>query len=261
MLQKLKNLQISLKNTYLCKKLRYLGLLKYPYSILPKTSFKIEMNFDDLIENHSIFVLRRSDLPENETFHTFKDGSIILNDDSIENKRVPDLSLNLMGGIFKKSHSIYIAIKEGIKPWKGEKVYLSEQILNYEINDSFGSIFINANELHNKSIPYNIPSNINLHKEIKKFEGVLGISENIISNTPPDKIKLKGRIYFKHDPLKLNYWHIEMKIEDFKNITLKKVGNSSNERFVEELFNNWIKINSCPNISHFEKINKSFYSA
>lgn len=261
MLQKLKNLQKNLKNIYLCKKSRYSGRLKYPYCVLPKTSFKLKMNFDDLIENHSIFVLRRSDLPADETFHIFNDGTVILNDDAIENKRVPDLSINLMGGIFKKSHSIYIAIKDGIKPWKGEKIYLSEHILNYEINGGYGNIFINANSLHNKTIPYIVPFDVNIHKEITKFQKMVGNkNDNVILNVPPNDFELKGKIYFKHDPVTLNYWHIELKIENYRDEILSKVINTPNKKFVQELFDNWIKINSYPNVIKFEKINKSYYT-
>lgn len=251
----------SLKNTFVCRKLRNKGELDYPNCILPKKSLKIQINFDDLINSHSIFVMRRSDLPENETFHTFNDGTIVLNDDAIENKRVPNLSLNLMGGFFEVIHSIYVPINDGSTRWKGEKIYLYEHLNDYKTDVTNGVIFINANELHNKKIPYSVPTNTNLHKEIRKFEKIVGISQNIVSNEAPNDIELKGTIFFKHDPVKLNYWHVELNIQDFKNNTLNKVGNSSNEKFVEEVFNNWIKVNSFPNILTFEKINKTLYSA
>lgn len=251
----------SLKNIFVCKKLRNKGELDYPDCILPKKSLKIEINFDDIVNNHSIFVLRRSDLPENETFHTFNDGTILLNDDAIDNKRIPNLSLNLMGGLFLNNHSVYVPINDGSKRWQGERIYLFEHLNDYKIDNINGLIFIDANNLHNKTIPYNIPSNANLHKEIRKFEKTVGISENIIKNTPPDNIELKGKIYFKHDPVKLNYWHVELIIEDFKNSQLKKIGNTSNDLFVKELFNNWIKVNSFPNITDFDKLNKVYYSA
>lgn len=251
----------SLKNIFVCRKLRNKGELDYPNCILPKRSLKVEINFDDLISSHSIFVLRRSDLHENETFHTFNDGTILLNDDAIDNKRIPNLSLNLMGGFFENIHSIYVPINDGANRWQGEKIYLYEHLNDYKIDNVNGLIFINANDLHNKSIPYYIPSNNNLHKEIRKFEKIVGISENIVLNTPPNEIELKGKTYFKHDPVKLNYWHVELIIQDFKNIPLKKVGNSSNEIYVEELFTNWIKVNSYPNLTSFDKINKKHYSA
>lgn len=251
----------SLRNIFVCKKLRFKKKLNYPFCILPNTSFKVEIDFNALISNHSIFVLRRSDLPQNETFHTFNNGDFILNDDAIDNKRIPNLSVNLMGGFFKTIHSNFVPINNGTTGWKGEKVYLFEHLNDFRIDDINGTIFLNVNELHNKTIPYNLPSNDNLHKEIRKFEKTVGISNNIVSNVPPNEIELKGKIHFRHDPVNLNYWHVEMNIVDFKNVVLKKVGNSSTERFVEQLFNDWISVNSFPNINSFEKINKSYYSA
>ena len=251
----------SLRNIFVCKKLRLKKKLNYPFCILPNTSFKVEIDFNALISNHTIFVLRRSDLPQNETFHTFNNGDVILNDDAIDNKRIPNVSLNLLGVFFKTIHSIFVPINNGSIGWKGEKVYLFEHLNNFKIDDINGAIFINANELHNKTIPYNLPSNDNLHKEIRKFEKTVGISDNIVSNVPPNEIELKGKIYFRHDPVNLNYWHVEMNIVDFKNVVLKKVGNSSTERFVEQLFNDWISVNSFPDMNSFEKINKSYYCA
>ena len=183
MLQKLKNLQKNLTNTYLCKKLRLSGQLVYPYSILPKTKYKLEINFDDLISDGIVYLLRRSDLPFGETFHTFNDGNKVLNDDAIDINRIPDLSLNLLGSYYKTIHSKYIPIKDGSKQWVGLKVYLSEYLNEYKVDNENGHIFINATELHNKTLPYDLKSNINLTLQI---------------NSRSKKLQL---IYYKYLPI------------------------------------------------------------
>ena len=124
MFQKLKYLSINLKNIFLCKIYRLLGKLVYPYCILPKKSYVIKMNFDELVDNQSIFVLRRSDLCEEETFFRFINGDFLLNDDAIENRRVPNLSINLMGGLFKDEHSKFVPLNDAQSSWEGGSVYL-----------------------------------------------------------------------------------------------------------------------------------------
>ncbi|WP_333876237.1 hypothetical protein, partial [Flavobacterium sp.] len=227
----------------------------------PKTKYKVEINFDDLTSSNSVYVLRRSELPQDETFHKFNDGSIILNDDALLSERIPELSLNLMGGVFKLKHSAFVPIKNGSKVWTGGKIYLSEYFSDYKIDNQNGCIYINANQLHNKTVPYEIESNPNLHKEIEKFIRTVGPNgtNNVIRNSPPDSISLLGKIYFKHVPVNLNYWHIELKTENFKLTSLKKATNKTDTRFVEVIFNDWIKMNSYPSIQNIQEIKKVQY--
>lgn len=261
MFQKLKSLSINLKNIFLCKKSRLLGKLDYPYCILPKVSYIVKMDFDELVDNQSIYVLRRSDLSEEETFYKLINGDFLLNDDAIENRRVPNLSINLMGGLFTNKHSKFVPLSDAQNRWEGGSVYLYKYINDYKIESGKGLIFINVNGLHNKQIPYTLPSDKNLHKEVANFQKAFGSSSSIVKNNPPERIELLGKIYFVHDPINLNYWHVELKIENYKEEIIQKASNVSSKEFVEELFTNWIKINSSPSIENCRPIESRFYCA
>ena len=260
MLQKLKILQKNLINIYLCKKARFTGELKYPFSILPKTKFKLEINFDELISDGQVYFLRRSQVPQIETFHIFNDGTSLLNDDAADLVRIPNFSINLMGSLFKTHHSIFIPINNGSKTWKGEKVYLSDHFDDYKLDNENGYFFIHANKIHNIKVPYNLKFNNEFHKEVEKFIRTVG-SNNVLSNTPPEDIIIKGKIYFEHVPVNLNYWHAELKTVNYKEKSLKDAKSVSDKRFIEVIFNDYIKLNSYPNVQELNEINKSLYTA
>ena len=95
--------------------------------------------------------------------------------------------------------------------------------------------------------------------KLRRFAAIKDF-ENVFEPEREHDFELKGKIYFKHDPVTLNYWHIELKIENYRDEILSKVINTPNKKFVQELFDNWIKINSYPNVIKFEKINKSYYT-
>ena len=257
MLQKLVNLPKSLKNIYLCKKARHTGLLKYPHIILPKIFYKNELSIDDLVQNNTVYVLRRSNLPIDETFKTCIDGQTILNDDSIDDVRLVNLSVNLMGGLFNKSHSVFVPEKSGTYRWNGNKIYLYEYLENYRVEKDKGIIFIKINEFHNETIPYKLKFDTNIHKELTNFAKTFG-SSRIILNTAPNDIELLGKMYFQHDPINLNYWHVELKIENYKEI-LEKAKRPSDKKLLEQYFTNILKVNAAPSIEEVCKINKKHY--
>lgn len=259
MLQKLNTLQKSLKNIFLCKLLRIRSKLKYPFQILPCSKFKTSIDCDSLINNQDIYILRRSNLSVDETFKPML-GQNVLNDDAIDDIRIANLSVNLLGGHFKKEHNKFVALKAGVDKWIGEKVYLSNYIKDYSIEEDKGLIFINTKVLHNIEVPYNLPSDPNLHKEATKFQKIIG-NNRVLINTPKETIRVIGKSFFVHSPVNLNYWHFELKVENFSEEIIDNPKKKSDKRFLEQLFTNIIKLNALAEIDIVEKIDKSYYSA
>lgn len=259
MLQKSNTLLKSLRNIFVCKYLRIIRKLDYPYYILPNTKFKIKIDLDSLIKNQDVYILRRSNLEVDETFETIYD-EIILNDDAIDDIRIVNLSVNLLGGNFQNKHNKYIAKREGALNWLGNKVLLSEHKNDYDIVENKGLIFINTRYLHNIEFPYNLPPDQNLHKDIANFQKTFG-SNRVVLNNPKETIRLIGKSYFKHSPINLNYWHLELKVENYTEKAMETPKNKSDKRFLEQLFINIIKLNAIPDIDIVEKIDKPYYSA
>lgn len=252
-------LQKNLRNIFVCKYLRITRKLNYPYQILPITDYKINIDCDALINNQNIYILRRSNLPQEETFQSIF-GQIILNDDAIDDIRIANLSVNLLGGKFKNKYCKYLAKGQGANNWHGETVYLSDYINDYNIEDNKGLIFIKASLLHNIDFPYNLPSDPHLHKEAAKFQSTVG-ETRVLVNIPKQPIKVIGKAYFVHSPINLNYWHLELKVENYMDILIENPKKNSDKRFLEQLFTNIIKLNSQPILDNTDEINKMYYSA
>jgi hypothetical protein len=257
MLKILRYLPKNLLTTYLCKCLNIKRLKGYPTTILPKTRYKIEIDTDKLFTEHEVFLLRKSDLSEEDSFKRFSNGQILLEDDAISSNRVINLSINIIGGAFKQKHSIYRPKANGAKNWKGDKIRMSLYKNDYNIEKPSGNIFIKASKLHNKIIPFTVPSEANLHKEISKFEKAFG-NKRIKSNEIGKDIKLLGQIKIKHVPVNLNYWHAEFEISGYDEKPIEKYkGNRKTKALVEEIITNWIKVNSEPSINgDFKKIGR-----
>lgn len=249
MLKILRYLPKNLLTTYLCKYLNIKRLKGYPTTILPKKRYKIEIDIDNLFAGQDIFLLRKSDLSEADTFKKFSNGQNLLVDDAINTKRVINLSTNIIGGFFKQKHTIYRPLDEGTKEWNGDKIKMSSFKRAYKIEKPMGNIFIKANKLHNKTIPFTVASDDNIHKEISKFEKAFG-NKTIKSNERGTPIKLLGKIKIKHVPVNLNYWHAELKIYSYDDNTIEKYkSNTKTNALLDEIFTNWIKVNSEPKIN------------
>jgi hypothetical protein len=258
MLKILRYLQKNLLITYLCKYLNIEKLKGYPIIIIPKTRYKLEIDLDKLFAENEVYLLRKSDLKTEDTFKIYSNGVYTLNDDAISLNRIINLSLNIIGGSFKPKHSKYTPKNKGSEIWKGDKIRISDYKDAYVIDKPKGDIFLKANNLHNKSIPYRVTTNHHLHKEIEKFERAFG-KKTIVSNIAGQNIELKGKMKIKHVPVNLNYWHAELKLETYKEPLERYKSNQNIKALLNEVFTNWIKVNSKPNINGKVKRIKSIH--
>lgn len=250
----------SLKNTFLCKIYKFNGKLDYPQNILPNPNYKKILNFDDIVEVHNIFLLRRSEVSFEEAF--FKLGNrYVLKDDAIDYKRIPNLSTNLLGGGFKPSYSLFRVLRNTLaeKKWDGDNVYLSEHLNSYTKVEGGCVVYLNANNIHNVDFPYNLNSNPDFHKEIKKFENVF--AEMIKKNVSGQEIELLGSTKIVHDPINLNYWHVELKLMDYGGNELKNATSKKHEQIAKHAKNNLIKLNSLNSVEVIDEIPPYLYKA
>jgi hypothetical protein len=202
-------------NIYLSKIFKFLGL-DYPIFILPNTRYKIKMDLDELLQRNNVYIVRRSDLPLNESFNSAKK----LKAAAIPLKRIPDLSTNLLGAFFKAKHIKYFVYKPGADAWNGLKVRIKNFNNSYKKAEDSEPIFIEAKELQNIPIPFKAVNN--------------STNRNRAGNLPfepneQNEIQLSGKTQLVHSPTNLNYWHIELKVIDFNNSAIKNSSNKFNE--------------------------------
>lgn len=258
----LKSLRLlkSLKNTFLCKIYEISGKLDYPNKILPRPNYKKKLDFDNVIQNQNVFLLRRAEMSFEDAFFKLG-GRYCLKDGAIEFNRIPNLSTNLLGGSFKAEHSSFRVTRNTLaeKKWNGDNIYLSDHLGSYTKVNGGCVIYLNANNLHNAEFPYNLNSNADLHKEVRRFENTF--SRKIISNENGEQIKLLGSARIVHDPINLNYWHVELKVMDFVDKELKDASSNKHKQIAQHALSSLVSINSFSSVDEIGEIPCHLYKA
>lgn len=187
-------------NTFICNYHRLFGNLKYPSKILPRINFKGKINITDINNELHCIIVRRSDKNKEETFNELG----MLRPGTLDIKRVPGMSLNLLGAFFLPEYSFFRTSGKGSDSWgEGEVVYLSDHLKEYHFVDNTTLIFFDVNKLHNITIPYNQSTQ---DSEAKKFASIFN------KKAEGDKYKFDGKVQIDHSPTKLNYWHVELNL-------------------------------------------------
>jgi len=253
MFQKLQHSLKALRNILLCKYYRLTRKLDYPNSILPKTSYKPIINIDALIKNQSVCLIRRSDKIFEDTFNQLG-GEYTLKEDVISYSDVPNLSINLLGGLFEDKHIKYKAsLKEPAgKKWDGmTEINLAEHVNGYVVVENFCAIYIHANNIHDITVPYKRPIDKELDKFFKAFE-IEPIKEE-------NNYILDGKTKVIHDPINLNYWHVEFKILNFEQGEIKDTKATWKKEYSKQVLKDIIAANAFPAACLYNSIPISFY--
>jgi len=251
MLQTLKLLPRILRNTLRINFLKFSGRLIFPLEILPKRNYKPVINISLLLENQSVFILRRSNSSFSDTFNELG----YLRESALIPKEIPNLSLNLLGGKFKPKDACFRIINNGQKKWiNNEPIFLCEYLKDFKKLDETCNIYLNANGIHRQQVPYTVPTNPHFKKEVDKFFEY--VSKPIIED---DKFLLQGETNIQHDPTKLNYWHVEFNLIDFKGVALKYNNSTSIKDFCVKVLKDIICANSYNYLADPKPIPKKFY--
>lgn len=238
---------ILLRNCY-----RVSGKLKFPQSIIPKRYYVSKMDIDKLIEENQLYLLRRSDLPFDDTFNTLG----FLRESALEPRQVPFLSLNLLGAFFETKHANLRIIKNGANKWiDNSPIFITEHLSDFEVLDDFCLIYIDANKIHKNKIPYSQPRSPELNKEISDF-----FTHCTMPEIKDKSYILEGMTKLQHDPIILNYWHMELNVLNYKETAIKYSGSKSILGFCNAILTDIICINSMNSIASITPIPEGFYN-
>jgi hypothetical protein len=196
------------RNICLCKLYIVLPNKIYPFIIIPKVSYIFPINIDGLN-----VIVRRSNKTEDKTF----DEIGYLREDALISKidQFPNLSMNILGGKFETKHIRYKA-KIGIatERWnEKERVLLIDYKDKWETWSNAIPIYFLLNDIHNIEFPYLRNSK---DEETKKLRKAFSFLEQ------GDKTRFFGKTFVEHEPIKLNYWHVELKLKDIRGDNIKK---------------------------------------
>lgn len=146
---KLKKLLRGLKIFFLYNYSYLLGKPLYPKIILPKTTYQSIVEFDELVNQFDLYIIRRAEFCKDGIFNEVG----ILKDDVLSRQDVTGLSMNLLGGLFKKEHTKFRAINNGAKEWNNEEVCLYKYLNDFSVVETWCPLVYKLQDLHNISIP------------------------------------------------------------------------------------------------------------
>ncbi len=160
--------------------------------------------------------------------------------------------MNILGAYFLLKHTKFKVKNKGTNPWRGsEKIYISEYVDDYTVLNAYCPLIYHLQSFHNISVPSINEKN----KDTKKFIEVNNLDPQLIG----DQYHLKSKIIISHEPTKLNYWHVELKLFNALNQEVTKKSNnwwakSSTSYILEHLLS--VPLIDLPQI---EKIERHFY--
>ena len=197
----------------------------YPVEILPKKIYKKRLSIKCLLGKYrDLMVVRQVKGNANDYKRQTEAGELEW-DDSIFENSLANLSMNLVGGIFKitnSSHLHFLPIsQEAKKTWSGERV--SHKIVADKSSFSFepccfGMCFY-VKEIHDRTFPFfkhfdtkeerdnyaNLAKDATTEREKEYDAHLVGAFENKRIN-----VEIRPRLKVNHSPTMANYWHVTL---------------------------------------------------
>lgn len=226
MSSKYPNFLRNLKDIFLCKVNDYLGEKDYPISLIPQIHYKAKIDIDSLAKGSGAYLVRRSDLPFEDTFNRTKRHGYTLKSDVINESDISGLSLNLLGGDFQVEHLKYRILPktDAQEKWEfNRKVFISEHYKEYELQDVTCEYYFSIGDINKIIFSYEYPYEKS-NPSIENFFKVMGRenAEVFKDDNSSKKVKLPGRIKVHHDPLNMNYWHAEIHVYDYNDNKIER---------------------------------------
>jgi hypothetical protein len=165
------------------------------------------MNFNQHLANYEFLLVRRTD---KNPVDAFDENGFLRSDALIDELRdVPEMSMNLLGGLFELQHIKFIPKQEASKKWTTpHKIKFRDYKNSFRVLNESYPIYFLFNDIHNQVIPYqrnsNDPKVQKLYKKLK------------IPLTSNSLVDFEGKTVVSHEPINLNYWHIEFLLSDPK---------------------------------------------
>ena len=238
----------------------------YPSYMVPHVGLSTEVNIDNILMEGDLAVARRVDKPfDSKDFRRMSDGTWIVRlDSSLHDEtfdRIPNLSMTMLRQAFPlKSAKYNLEMKPKVDDWKGGGInpwrYRGKAV---RMEGPFLMVY-KASSLHNKPARYQRRFEGKKLAELVK-EHYLGLREDLKNGiyTNNQYYPGIGRVFLKHAPTKLNFWHYELKLvnaegESINNV--KQTGDQQNMKptFVEFVWNHflnkmfWIDENPCEDV-------------
>jgi hypothetical protein len=229
---------------------------KYPSKILPTPQFVHHMVMDELVLHlANLVVSRRIDSPENLIFNNLgKLRTDVLSEKQILTpSKIPDMSLNIMGGAFLENHIPFRAVGPASENWDGKKyIFLLDYVKHIQppaIKGGFCGLYINVSSIYNKNYPFECDNNTTARQIAQKLK---------ISMPLSGPLQVPCSFKIDHVPTNLNYWHVQLTLKVSESDAKEAKSGPSREAakyFIEQL----IPIAGRNNVGRYDKIPRFYY--
>lgn len=172
--------------------------------------------------------------------------------------KIPNMSLNLLGGAFQPEHVKFNPKGPAAENWKeGEYVFLLEFIDSIEIRKEgeYCSIFFWVKDVHNYKFPANTPVNKDTIKLLQKLKK---------QQVDPSRKETEVPCYtqLNHAPTRLNYWHTEFSIiagDSTEKTPIEKTKSGYQRTAAEYVITHLLTEKFEKAVTHFDLIPPSIY--
>lgn len=210
---------------------------RYPSFMVPYFGLIKRVDVDSLLQYGDFPVARRIDRPFNsDDIKILSDGTgIVKQDSSLFSdffERIPNMSMTMLRREFPLSSAKYdLRMRPTDDDWNGRLVrpcpYRKKAI---KVKDCYLMVYM-AKGLHGKPSKHQARFE-NIKEAQDKQDYYEGLKDDIVTNNFERKKYYKGtgRIFLRHSPTALNYWHYELELDKSEGGTVKGVKYNPNEK-------------------------------
>jgi|GEM_PF-5316626 len=189
----------------------------YPEEIIPQQGWRQNLDAESIISSQpKAWIAHRieGDICSS-TECGLGDDVPALTKEALPDKRMPNLSMCLLGATFLPRHFAYIQKNEGKEKWEKQDKRQTDTTDNYQTTDNFFVVAWELRQLHNKAIPYKrtFTSKSNYTEAVGKIERHITEKwEDLKEDSNGRTTILKATMKANHAPVRLNYWHFTIDI-------------------------------------------------
>lgn len=182
--------------------------MTYPQEIMPKKEYKIINDMGQLSDENQVCLLRRIDNLGAEATQADIDKYLFQEMATKNRERINELSVNLMGGMFKEEHLAFRInpYNQVADEWvEGTKCSIEKFEDRIKSVENYTPFYFYCNDIHDREIQ-SPPSNEEVKTEI----------QNILDEGPRNRQSSDTlhKTYLRHKPTIFNYWHVQIHFVD-----------------------------------------------
>lgn len=199
---------------------------EYPERILPREKWRKGITGGEIVAlcGKAVIGRRIDGRPADCIDKSLGEDNMSLKIDALPLNRIPDLSTNLLGALFRLEDFVFIQKGEGKMPWNGRETVPASMLVGSNYERQTGDMFVAGwlvCEVDKLPVPYRktLPKKSDYEAFRKRVEADRAARTDVRTVYLEEYEKLplnenrqrycdaEGEVRIVHDPTNLNYWH------------------------------------------------------